>query len=320
MIKDPTREPIIDKSEKEHVEMEKVEVEDVELEDIMVKSNIDRKELEEKDATPPSKPIVNPYVQPLPFPNRLKAHKDEEQFKKFLDIFKKLHINIPFVEALAQMPTYLKFMKDLLSKKRKIEDKAIVALTEECSAIIQNKIPQKLKDPGSFSIPTQIGTLHFNKVLCDLGASINLLPLSIFRKLGLGKVKPTNMTLQLADRSVKYPYGIVEDVLVKVDKFYFPVDFVVLDMDEDKEMPLILGRPFLATSKALIDMEEGKMIFRVGDDQVTFHVLRSIENMGEPEKGRTELATSDNREVDGGKLRKDRNCGRFDPRKDTEPN
>ncbi|KAI3748832.1 hypothetical protein L6452_12212 [Arctium lappa] len=182
------------------------------------------------------------------------------------------------------MPTYLKFMKDILSKKRKIEDHATIALTEECSAIIQNKLPPKLQDPGSFSIPVQIGVFHFDKVLCDLGASINLLPLSIFRKLGLGEVKPTNMTLQLADRSVKYPYGIVEDVLIKVGKFYFPVDFVVLDMEEDVDVPLILGRPFLATSKALIDMEEGVMTFRVGNEKVTFHVLKSVEDRAELER------------------------------------
>ena len=133
-------------------------------------------------------------------------------------------------------------------------------LTEECSAILQRKIPQKLKDPGSFTISCTIGDFNFNKVLCDLGASINLMPLSIFRKLGLGEVKPTTVSLQLADRSIKHPRGIIEDVLVKVDKFIFPADFIVLHMEEDREIPLILGRPFLATCRLLIDVHQGKLI------------------------------------------------------------
>ncbi|KAL5555317.1 hypothetical protein UlMin_037553 [Ulmus minor] len=145
------------------------------------------------------------------------------------------------------MPKYAKFLKEVLSNKRRLEGNEKVMLTEECSAILQRKLPQKLKDPGSFTIPCTIGDFEFDKVLCDLGASINLMPLSIFRKLGLGEVKPTTVTLQLADRSIKHPRGIIEDVLVNVDKFIFPADFIVLDMEEDREVPLILGRPFLAT-------------------------------------------------------------------------
>ncbi|XP_075479313.1 uncharacterized protein LOC142520196 [Primulina tabacum] len=114
--------------------------------------------------------------------------------------------------------------------------------------------------------------------LCDLGASINLMPLSVLRKLGLGEPKPTRMSLQLADRSVKYPRGLIEDVLVKVDKFIFPVDFVVLDMEEDIEMPLILGRPFLATGKALIDVQEGKLRLRVGEEEITFDVFNAFKH------------------------------------------
>ena len=129
-----------------------------------------------------------------------------------------------------------------------------VALTEECSAILQQKLPPKLKDPGSFTIPCTIGNLSFDKCFCDLGASINLMPLSVFMQLGLPDPKPTNMSLHLADLSITYPRGIVEDVLVKVDKFIFPADFVILDFEEDKKIPIILGRPFLATGKTLIDV------------------------------------------------------------------
>ena len=158
-----------------------------------------------------------------------------------------MHINIPFAEALEQMSSYAKFMKAILSRKLKLEELETVALTEECSAILQQKLPPKLKDPGSFTIPCTIGNLSFNKCLCDLGASINLMPLSVFMQLGLPEPKPTTMSLQLADRSVTYPRGIVEDVLVRVDKLIFPADFVILDFEEDKKIPIILGRPFLAT-------------------------------------------------------------------------
>ena len=171
-----------------------------------------------------------------------------------MEVFKKLQINIPFADALEQMPTYVKYVKDILSKKRRLEEYETIALTEECSAIIQKKLPQKLKDPGSFTIPYIIGNAVFKRALCDLGANINMMPLSIFIRLGLEEAKPTIVTLQVADRSLKHPRGIIEDVLVKVDKFIFPADFIVLDMEEDKEIPIILGRPFLATGRALIDV------------------------------------------------------------------
>ncbi|PIN17626.1 DNA-directed DNA polymerase [Handroanthus impetiginosus] len=147
----------------------------------------------------------------------------------------------------------VKFMKDIVSKKRRLGDYEMVALTEEYSAIIQNKLPPKLKDPGSFTMPCTIGTHFSGRALCDLGASINLMPYSIYSTLGLGEAKNTSITLQLADRSLTYPKGVIEDILVKVDKFIFPADFIVLDMEVDSEIPIILGRPFLATGRILID-------------------------------------------------------------------
>ncbi|KAJ8620016.1 hypothetical protein MRB53_028545 [Persea americana] len=152
-------------------------------------------------------------------------------------------------DALEQMPNYVEFLKDIISRKRKLVDFETVMLTKECTAILQNKLPQKLKDPGSFTIPCTIG---------------------------LGEVKPATVSLQLADRSIKGPRGIIEDVLVKVDKFIFPADFVVLDMEEDKETPLILGRPFLATGRTLIDVQQGKLILRVQDEEITFNVFEAV--------------------------------------------
>ena len=141
---------------------------------------------------------------------------------------------------LEQMPKYAKFLKKVLLNKRKLVDNEKVMLTEEYNAIPQRKLPSRLKNPGSFTIPCTIGDFDFDKVLCDLGASVNLMHFSIFRKLELEKVKPTTVSLQFADRSIKHPRGIIEDVLVKVDRFIFLVDFIVLDMEEDREVPLIL--------------------------------------------------------------------------------
>ncbi|KAK5811988.1 hypothetical protein PVK06_027382 [Gossypium arboreum] len=174
------------------------------------------------------------------------------------------------------MPTYAKFLKELLTNKRKFEDLSTVELNEECSAILKNKLPTKLKDPGSFTIPCLIGSLNFEKALADLGASINLMPYKMFKQLGLGEPKPTRMSIQLADRSVKYPRGIIEDVLVKVDKFIFPIYFVVLDMNEAVEVPLILGRPFLAIARAVIDVGDGKLVLRVGDEEIIFKIYDAM--------------------------------------------
>ena len=202
-----------------------------------------------------------------------------------MEVFKKLHINILFADALEQMPSYVKFMKDILSKKRRLSNFETVNLTKECSAILQRKLLQKLKDPGNFTIPCTIGNAIFERALCDLGASINLMPLSIFRRLGLGEARPTTVTLQLADRSLKHPRGVIEDVLVKVvDKFIFLADFIVLDMEEDKEIPIILGRPFLATGRAMIDVQRGELKLRVQEAEVKFNVFEAVRHPAESDR------------------------------------
>ena len=217
----------------------------------------------------------------ITYPQRLKKHKMNKQFTKFMEVFKKLHINIPFVDALEQMPSYVKFMKDILAQKRRLADFKTVNLTEECIAILQRKLPQKLKDPGSFTIPCTIGNAIFERALCDLGASINLMPLSIFKRLGLGEARPTIVTLHLVDRSLKHPRGVIEDVLVKVDKFIFPEDFIALDIEEDKEIPIILGRPFLATGRAMIDVQRGELKLRVQEDEVKLNVFEAVRHPAE---------------------------------------
>ncbi|XP_076916618.1 uncharacterized protein LOC143576407 [Bidens hawaiensis] len=199
--------------------------------------------------------------------SRLKQEKIEAQYGKFLELFKQFHINLPFIEAISQMQKYEKFLKQVLSHKRKLEELSHVILSEECSAILQNKLPKKMTDPGSFTIPCLIGNLFVSNDLVNLGASINLMPYTVFSKLRLREPTPTRMSIQLADRSVKYPRGIVENMLVKIDKFVFPADFVILDMDEDNYVPIILGRPFLGTARALIDVYTGKPTLRVEDEE-----------------------------------------------------
>ena len=162
-----------------------------------------------------------------------------------------------------------------VKKRLGIEKKAF--LTEQVSAIIQSKNPVKYKDPGSPTISVNIGGTCIDKALLDLGANVNLLPYSVYKQLGLGELKPTNITLSLADRSVKIPKGIVEDVLVKVDKFYYPVDFVVLDTKPiasgPNHVPIILGRQFLATANAIINCRNGVMQLTFGNMTLELNIF-----------------------------------------------
>ena len=175
----------------------------------------------------------------------------------------------PPLDKIKQVPTYAKFLKDLCTVKKGlgIEKKAFI--TDQVSAIIQSKTPVKYKDPGSPTISIKIDGTCIDKALLDLGASVNLLPYSVYKQLGLGELKPTNITFSLADRSVKILKGIVDDVLVKVDKFYYPVDFVVLDTEpiasRPNHVPIILGRPFLATANVIINFRNGVMQLTFGN-------------------------------------------------------
>ncbi|XP_045810252.1 uncharacterized protein LOC123904661 [Trifolium pratense] len=206
--------------------------------------------------------------QHLPYPHAPSKKDKERQYARFLDIFKKLQINIPFSEALEQMPTYAKFMKEILTKKRRYNDDEVIQLDASCSAIIQRTLPTKEKDPGRVTLPVTIGNVNVGKALIDLGSSINLIPLSVIQRVGGLDITRTRMTLQLADKSITRPSGMAEDVLVKVDKFMFPIDFVVMDIEEDDDVPLILGRPFMKTARMMIDIDDGVMKVRVQDEEI----------------------------------------------------
>ncbi|GJY61853.1 DNA-directed DNA polymerase [Tanacetum coccineum] len=148
-------------------------------------------------------------------------------------------------------------------------------MNERCSALFLNKLSSKEKDPRSFTIPCYISHLHINNALADLGASISLMPYTMYEKLGLGEPKPTRMSLELADRSIQYPRGLAENVLIKIDKFILPIDFAILDMREDSKIPIILRRPFLATAQAMINVFNKKITLMLGNKEVIFDIDQS---------------------------------------------
>ena len=217
------------------------------------------------------------YSIPPPFPQALRGKKKASQQAGILEDLRQVKVNIPLLDIIKQVPAYAKFLKDLCTIKKGlgIENKAF--LTKQVSAIIQSKNPVKYKDPGSPTISVNIGGNCIDKSLLDLGDSVNLLPYSVYKQLGLGELKPTNITLSLADRLVKIPKGIVEDVLVKIDKFYYPVDFVVLDTEpianEPNHVPIILGRPFLATANAIINCRNGVMQLTFGNMTLELNIF-----------------------------------------------
>ncbi|XP_070032054.1 uncharacterized protein [Nicotiana tomentosiformis] len=185
------------------------------------------------------------------------------------------------MDALREMPGYAKMIKDLMSRKFNFQDLSTVTLTQTCSVVVTRPTAQKVYDPGSFTIPCTIGSYVFAKALCDLGASINLMLLAIYTKLGIGRARPTSMLLQLVDRTVKKPTGILDDVLVQVEKFVFPADFVILDCQVDEEIPIILERPFLATGRALINCEIGELKMRLNNKEIIFNVQQSMRRPSE---------------------------------------
>ncbi|GJU01677.1 reverse transcriptase domain-containing protein [Tanacetum coccineum] len=219
------------------------------------------------------KTLSKPFI---PYPSRLndqKLHeKSTNQMEKFFQIFQDLHFDISFADALLLMPKFASTIKSLLTNKDKLFELAKIPLNENCSAMLLKKLPEKLGDPGKFLIPCDFPGMDVCHALADLGASINLMPLSIWKKLSLPELTPTRMTLELADRSITRPKGVAEDVFVKVGKFHFPTDFVVVDFDADPRVPLILERSFLRTGRALIDVYEGELILRDVDEQLIFHV------------------------------------------------
>ncbi|GJS39964.1 reverse transcriptase domain-containing protein [Tanacetum coccineum] len=213
-----------------------------------------------QDKEPINEPLVTQKTKTsLPYPSRLAKEKIREKddilASKFMEIFRNLHFELSFADALIHMPKFASMFKKMLNNKDKLIELTKTPLNENCSAVVLKKLSEKLGDPGRFLIPCDFSEFDNCLALADLGASINLMPLSIWKKLGLPSLNETKMVLELADRTISKPTGVAENVFVKVGKFYFPADFVVLDFIADPRVPLILGRPFLRTAHALIDVK-----------------------------------------------------------------
>nr|GEV89416.1 reverse transcriptase domain-containing protein [Tanacetum cinerariifolium] len=234
---------------------------------------------------PPVTLILKPDVSKtlpkpnIPYPSRLNDQKlrkkPTNQIEKFFQIFQDLHFDISFADALLLMPKFDSTIKSLLTNKDKLFELAKIPLNENCSAMLLKKLPEKLRDPGKFLILCDFPGMDVCHALADLGASINLMPFSIWKKLSLPKLTPTRMTLEITDRSITHPKGVAKDVFVKVGKFYFSTDFVVVDFEADPHVSLILVRSFLRTSHALIDVYREEITHRVNDEAATFNLYQS---------------------------------------------
>ncbi|GJS74305.1 reverse transcriptase domain-containing protein [Tanacetum coccineum] len=217
-------------------------------------------------------PLPKPYKPKIPYPQCLRKEKMEAQYGKFLDMIRAVRINVPLIDVLAGIPNYGKFLKELISNKHKIEQISTAFLSDESSAMIQNKVPPKLGDPGSFLILSNFNKTFSCNALADLGASINLMPYLLYAKISLETLKPTKISVRLADKSFQYPVGIAENMLVEVGKFTFPADFVILEMEEDSKVPLILERPFLHTADAVIRVKQKQLNLGVGTERMIFNI------------------------------------------------
>nr|GFA87949.1 reverse transcriptase domain-containing protein [Tanacetum cinerariifolium] len=192
--------------------------------------------------------------------------------KKFYEIFKDMSFEISFTDALILMPKFASTLKALIGNKEKLSEMARTPMNKHCSVVILKKLPKKLGDPGKFLIPCEFPRMDECLALADLGASINLMPLSMWKELSLPELTPTCMTLKLADRSVSKPIGIAKDVKVKVGMFHFSADFVFVDFEPDPRVPLILERCFLKIGRALIDVHKGELTLRIGNEAITYNL------------------------------------------------
>ncbi|GKE57775.1 reverse transcriptase domain-containing protein [Tanacetum coccineum] len=202
----------------------------------------------------------------------------EARYAKFLDMIKEVRINIPLVDVLAGMPNYGKFLKDLVRNKSKMEQISAAFLTEECSSILQNKIPSKLGDHVSFLIPCKLAKSIEYLALADLGTSINQIPYPLYAALSRTTLKPTRMSIHLENHTYHYPMGVAKNMLVQVRKFMFPIDFIILQMEEDDKVLLILGRSFLHTADAIKRVKNKELNLGIGEDRATFHIDKAMQH------------------------------------------
>ena len=239
------------------------------------KEDASRRDTKKKPLSPamdPKSPFNFPdFIPPPPFPIEKKRKKiiQEKGLDWMMNIIRKVNVDVSLVDLFLHFPKFSKFFKDLIAKKEKIQDDGVVILSAFCSQFVKGKMPAKRRDPGSCVIPCEMGDKKFPKCLLDQGSGISLMALKTARSIGLeARIEPIDIDLQLADHSIVKPKGIIEDVLVKVDKFILPVDFIVIEMEEDKDMPILFGRPFLATGDVVIETKTNTVMFRVDGENV----------------------------------------------------
>ncbi|KAJ0569236.1 putative retrotransposon gag domain, aspartic peptidase domain superfamily [Helianthus annuus] len=239
---------------------------------------VEKKDTEKPEALK-SDEVKAKFTTPPPFPSRLRSTQKQREEQEIMETFRKVEVNIPLLDAIKQVPRYAKFLKELCTSKKKLKGNETVKVGENISAVLQKRLPQKCKDPGVFTVPCKLGNLNIPRAMLDLGASINVLPNSIFKTLNVGPLKRTGVVIQLADRSLVYPKGVLEDVLVQVNELVFPADFYVLDMEDDDSphsSSILLGRPFLKTAKTKIDVYSGTLSMEFDGEVINFNIYMML--------------------------------------------
>ncbi|KAL7618640.1 hypothetical protein Lser_V15G00869 [Lactuca serriola] len=250
-------------------EEEELVIEEPPKKDEKKEEMVEKKKPEEKEAK----------ITPPPFPSRLRSNKKEREDSEIMAMFRKVEVNIPLLDAIKQVPRYAKFLKELCTSKKKLRGNEIVKVSENVSAALQKRMPPKCKDPGVFTVPCKLGNLYVPRAMLDLGASINVLPYSFYKSIGIGTLTKTGVIIQLADRSIVHPKGVLEDVLVQVNELVFLADFYVLDMGDDdhpSSSSILLGRPFLKTARTKIDVYNGTLSMEFDGDVINFNIYEAM--------------------------------------------
>ncbi|XP_027184235.1 uncharacterized protein LOC113782548 [Coffea eugenioides] len=244
-----------------------------------IEKELEEKGRDNKNAKVPPNPIPTVKTNPPPFPNRLEKPKKQDKEKEVLEIFRKVEINIPLLDAIKQVPRYTKFLRDLCVNRKRLKGDERVIVGENVSTFLQRKLPPKCGDLGMFTISCTIGNILIRKAMLDLGVSINVMPKSIYASLNFCPLKEIGIIIQLADRTNAYPDGLIENVLVKINELIFSTDFYVLDMEDEHfydPSPLLLGRLFLSTARTKIDVNKGTLSMKFDGEIVHFNIFETM--------------------------------------------
>ncbi|XP_023743058.2 uncharacterized protein LOC111891222 [Lactuca sativa] len=255
-------------------EEEELVIEEPPKKDEKKEEMVEKKKSEEKEAK----------ITPPPFPSRLSSNKKEREDSEIMAMFRKVEVNIPLLDAIKQVPRYAKFLKELCTSKKKLRGNETVKVSENVSVVLQKRMPPKCKDPGVFTIPCKLGNLYVPRAMLDLGALVNVLPYSVYKSIGIGTLTKTGVIIQLADRSIVHPKGVLKDVLVQVNELVFPADFYVLDMGDDdhpSSSSILLGRPFLKTARTKIDVYNGTLSMELDGEVINFNIYEAMRYPGD---------------------------------------